>query len=158
MSAWKKIAIALACFGAFSYAPVLAASSSANLTVSATVVTTCSISTAAVAFGNYLAANKQANGSVTVTCPNGTPYSVDLGQGLNFSPGRRMSFSGSFLNYNLYSDAADTIVWGSTSGGAAVAGTGNGLAQILTVFGLVPGLQNVPAGAYSDTVVATVTF
>ena len=158
MVRFAKIAIALALFGALSYSPASAGSSSANLTVSATVITTCSIATAPVAFGNYLGATTQANGTLTVTCPNGLPYSVDLGQGLNYSAGRRMSFSGSFLNYQLYSDNADTVVWGTTSGGSAVSGTGNGLAQHLTVFGLLPALQNVPAGAYTDTVIATVTF
>ena len=36
--------------------------------------------------------------------------------------------------------------------------TGTGASQDLTVYGTLPGGQNVPVGSYSDTVVATITF
>ncbi|MDQ6824331.1 MAG: spore coat U domain-containing protein, partial [Candidatus Eremiobacteraeota bacterium] len=134
----KTIGFAAASVILFYSAPSLAGSSTANLSVTATVVTTCTIATLPVPFGNYLGTNTQANGTITVVCPNGFPYTVDLGQGLNYAAGRRMTLAGNFLNYGLFSDNADTQVWGSTSGGAVVSGTGTGLAQRLTVFGLLP--------------------
>jgi spore coat protein U-like protein len=66
--------------------------------------------------------------------------------------------SGSILNYSLHSDAARTVVWGNTAGTDTVAGTGNGLAQTLTVYGNIPGGQLSAPGAYTDTVTATLTY
>jgi spore coat protein U-like protein len=37
-------------------------------------------------------------------------------------------------------------------------GIGNGLAQSTPVFGQIPGGQNVPIGAYADSVLATVNY
>jgi spore coat protein U-like protein len=62
-----------------------------------------------------------------------------------------------FLSYALYSDTNRTAVWGNTSG-TGVASTGTGAAVSLPVYGAVSSGQNVPAGSYTDTVVATVTF
>lgn len=61
------------------------------------------------------------------------------------------------LSYSLFSDTERTTVWGD---GATVdvgsAGTGSAVDH--TVYGRVASGQNVPAGSYADTVVATVTF
>lgn len=62
-----------------------------------------------------------------------------------------------FLSYALYQDTGRTTVWGNT-GGTGVANTGTGTQNALTVYGAVAAGQAVPAGSYSDTVVATVTF
>ena len=48
-------------------------------------------------------------------------------------------------------------VWGGTAA-SDVPHTGTGTETSLTVYGRIPAGQNVPAGSYSDTVVATVTF
>jgi spore coat protein U-like protein len=61
------------------------------------------------------------------------------------------------LSYFLYSDAGWTTVWANTVG-TGVAHTGTATATAITVYGQVTAGQNVPAGSYSDTVVATVTF
>jgi spore coat protein U-like protein len=62
-----------------------------------------------------------------------------------------------YLTYELYQNSAHSTVWGNTSG-TGVANTGNGTQQSITVYGTVDAGQNVPAGSYSDTVVATVSF
>ena len=149
---------------------VNAATATSNLSVTATVVASCTITTNAVAFGAYdpLVANKTANldstGTVTVTCTNGSISTITLGQGANATAGstdvaplRQMAATTNRLSYQLYTDAARLVVWGNTVG-AGVARTGSGVADPLTVYGNVTAGQNVPAGSYSDTVVATVTF
>lgn len=148
-----------------------AATATANLAVTASVAANCSISTAPVAFGAYDPVSANAStalngtGTVNVTCTSGASTTVTLGQGSNANtgstdaaPARRMKDSGTnFLAYSLYSDTGRTTVWGNTAGtGQASTGTGSQVA--LTVYGAVAAGQNVPAGNYSDTVVATVTF
>lgn len=148
-----------------------AATATANLSVTATVSATCSISTTPLAFGSYdpVGANNAApldgTGTVLVTCTSGAGAAVTLGQGANAGvgstdavPSRRMKdAAGVFLSYSLYQDVAHTTLWGNTAG-TSVAQTGTGTASSVTVYGRVPAGQNVASGAYADTVVATVTF
>jgi len=147
--------------------PVFAASSSANLSVTASVAANCTITTAPVAFGAYdpvganAAADLLSTGTVTVACTKGTPATVDLGQGLNLSGGsRRMASASDFMNYALYKDAARTQVWGSTmAGGSTVAYLAASKNTFgITVFGTVPQAQDVTVGAYADTVLATINY
>ena len=147
-----------------------AGTSTANLSVTATVSANCTISTGAVAFGAYdpIVTNASSAldgaGSVSVTCTTGSAPVITLGQGANSGSGstdaapvRRMLSGSSYLSYALYSDAGRSTVWGNTAG-TGVSRTGTGAADALTVYGRVTAGQNVPSGNYSDTVVATVTF
>ncbi len=148
-----------------------AGTATSNLSVTADVTANCTITTAPVAFGNYdpVSANAtnplDANGTITVTCTTGSAATITLGQGSNAATGssdaaplRQMKDTGTdVLAYSLYQDSGLTTVWGNTSV-TGVADTGNGTAQNVTVYGSVAAGQNVPAGSYSDTVVATVTF
>ena len=59
---------------------------------------------------------------------------------------RKMTSGAATVNYTLYSDSGRTTVWGNTIGTDTVAGTGNGAAQTLTVYGRVPP-QTTPAPA-----------
>lgn len=142
---------------------VQAATATADLSVSAMVVSNCTISAGTVAFGNYdpVGANAttdlDANGTVTVQCTRGTSAAVGLDPGDHFSGTRRMSDGGTeFLTYELYSDAPGGTVWTNAATVAYVAP--NRSPQDLTVYGRVPGAQDAAAGSYSDTVVATITF
>ena len=53
---------------------------------------------------------------------------------------------------------ARTQPWGNSSGVITAAGTGSGLAQSLTVYGRVPAQTTPSPGAYTDTVVVTLTY
>jgi spore coat protein U-like protein len=64
------------------------------------------------------------------------------------------------LNYNLYREAAFQTIWGDGTGGTQ---TYTALAAVLlpvtvTVHAQLPAGQNVAAGSYSDSVVATIIF
>lgn len=129
----------------------------------------CTISATGVAFGAYnpqSAANDDANGTVNLACPTAvTAPIVALNAGLWGVVNLRKLKSGVYtLNYNLYTTSARTIIWGNgllgtvtltLSGGTISGGTRN---FSRTIFGRIPGSQNVGAGAYSDTITLTVTF
>lgn len=151
----------------------LALTQTSNLTVSATINNVCAISTASsVAFGVYdpVTANattalQTASGSLSVTCTSGaTEPVITLGVGSNpngagsaAAPQRQMVSAGNLLAYYLYQENTYTTVWGNTAG-SGYAYTGTGTASTITVYGSIPAGQNVPAGSYADTVVATVTY
>lgn len=112
-----------------------------------------------------LAANLDASSTLQVTCTLNGAYTVALNGGTitgNVSDRRMQKGAGpDQIGYQLYRDSGRTLVWGETPsrGGAnVVAGTGDGLAQTLTVFGRVPAQAAKPPGAYLDTVTATITF
>ncbi|HVV67931.1 MAG TPA: spore coat U domain-containing protein [Gammaproteobacteria bacterium] len=91
-----------------------------NLSVTATVVGNCTISTTPVAFGNYdpIVANAtnplEATGTVVVTCTKNTPVTnlwVSLGQGLHFSTNTthmQGATSSDLLSYTLYQPPSNT--------------------------------------------------
>jgi len=148
-----------------------AATATANLTVSATISNTCTITTAAVAFGAYdpIVANATSplngTGQITTTCTAGASPVITLGQGSNAgggstnpAPVRRMANGTNYMAYALYQDSGRSTVWGNTPATAPAAVAGTGLAQNTTVYGQVAAGQDLPAATYTDTVVATVTF
>ena len=151
----------------FAETPASAASQTANLAVSASVSNNCTISTAAVAFGAYdpVVANASTNldgtGTVTVACTKGTSATVGLGLGSNASGSVRRLADGSsnYLTYELYKDSSYSAMWGNSGTDllSPVAAPSKA-ARAFTVYGRVASNQDVPAGSYSDTVVATVNF
>ena len=156
----------IAAVAAVAIPPLSAATATANLTVSATVTNNCTLSTAALAFGSYdpVAANASSSldgtGRVTVACTKGATATIGLGTGSNASgSSRRMSDGGSnYLNYELYSDSGRSTVWNSSSGTLSPAAAPSKVARDFTVYGRISSNQDVPAGTYGDTVVATVNF
>lgn len=154
---------AAALTGAAAYAE---GSATSNLGVSATVEDGCTISSLPVAFGTYdtigvnVATARTAEGSVTVLCTTGATTLVILGQGANaigdvpVTPVRQMMSGLNLLGYSLFTDEAYTTVWGSTG----VVAEADGASHAMTVYGRIPAGQNVPAGSYVDTVLATITF
>jgi spore coat protein U-like protein len=140
-----------------------AATQSANLTVTATVTASCSVSNTTLAFGGYNTtspANVDQNATLQVACTKGTTATVGLDEGSHASGGaRRMSNGTDFLTYQLYKEAARTNVWGNSGSDlVSLAAASSNASQSLTVYGRVPGSQDVSIGSYSDTVLVTVTF
>jgi spore coat protein U-like protein len=124
----------------------------------------CSISTTPVAFGDYnvlSATPKTTTGTVTYQCTLGVGIIVTLSKGSSsaFDP-RTMRNGAEVLNYNLYREATYSTIWGDGTGGSQ---TYTAAATVLfptnvTVYARVPAGQNVAAGSYSDSVVATIIF
>jgi spore coat protein U-like protein len=143
-----------------------AATATANLTVSATVTKNCTVSTTALAFGSYdpIVANASADldgtGGVAVACTRGATASIALGAGSNASGSTRRlgDGGGNFLSYELYSDSGHSTVWNTGAGTLSLTAAPSRAPRDFTVYGRIAGNQDVPAGSYGDTVVATVNF
>lgn len=145
-----------------------AATDDENLAVSATVVNSCVIATSALAFGDYNPTAADADlstGQLLLTCTKDATATLTLGQGANadtgstdIDPSRRMASGGSFLSYELFKDSSRLTEWGNTEATGASHTQTSISEQSVTVYGKVAAGQNAPAGSYTDTVVATVTF
>lgn len=78
-----------------------AASNSANFDVSIQVNATCAISASNMTFSSITTgttSNTDATSTLTVNCSNGTPYTISMGNGANFSNVRRMHGVAVILN------------------------------------------------------------
>lgn len=132
---------------------------------------TCSVAGVTLPFGSYNAfqvAPTDTTGNIAVTCSGvageAVVYAIGLSSGHGTVAQRRMrSGIGSSLNYNIYTSAARTLIWGDGSGGSVVVSDGYTLgAPSVTrnypVYGRTPALQKMPVQLYSDTIVVTLTF
>jgi spore coat protein U-like protein len=140
-----------------------AATTTGNMSVQLVLGSSCAInSIGAMDFGtnNDLTAAISTTADISVTCTNGTPYSIELGAGggAGATTATRVMTSGAnTLNYSIYKEAAHTNVFG-TGATEKISATGSAGAQTYTAYGLVP-IQATPAvGTYTDTVLATVTY
>lgn len=165
-----------------------AGSLSSSFKVSATVTSKCkNVSASNISFGAFPSGTEaRANGSVTVTCNEGTEFLVKLGGGAaHRGPGPGGLFgnrnlvgplpaSNELLGYEIYKEAALTNVWGNNCVGGHLGcfasigqtgqiGTGTGSPVSFTTYGRVfpAGLfySNSPSpGNYEDTVAVQVDF
>ena len=122
----------------------------------------CTFSATAPIFGTYNpvgGATLTANGLAQAICNPQATVIVTLSSGSGtFAQRTLLGPKSPVLNYNLYVDAAFTQIWGDgTQGTATVGGTFTGTGQA-TIYGRVPGGQDVPIGTYSSTITATLTF
>lgn len=139
----------------------------------------CTISTQGLAFGNYdptSATPVPANGSILFRCTyTGTGFTATLtisaGNSGSYT-NRTLTFDTQALNYNIYVNAADTEIFGGTAagtyyyylcypgGGVTCTGGGgqSGTQYTAPMYGLLPAQQDVSAGQYSDTIIATLTY
>ncbi|MEN2671650.1 spore coat U domain-containing protein [Herbaspirillum huttiense] len=132
----------------------------------------CSAASNPVSFGLYdpqSSSNLDNTGNITVTCQATASlliaYTVKLSAGSSGAYAQRKMLSGAnSLNYQVYHDAARTSVWGDGSSSTSFVSDGY-LLQVLTpvsrtytVYGRVPGSQNVKAGSYLDTLTVLITY
>jgi spore coat protein U-like protein len=124
--------------------------------------TTCGVSASSIDFGSYRGSSANALdgvGTITVSCnqpPTGAVLVIGKGGSGTYYQ-RRMTAGTNILEYNLFTSAARTSVWGEggASGTTVVPISGSGA---YTVYGRVFGAQKVPVGSYSDVVVVTLTY
>jgi spore coat protein U-like protein len=150
-----------------------AATATSPLTLSATVVNNCTITTTPVGFGNYdplSASVNNASGTVVITCTKNAATTITLANGNSYSaPNRRMSDGTNFMNYEIYqpptnvAGAACTWVspvrWGAA--GAEIftpTAAPSKAARTYNVCGQIPAGQDLAAALFNDTVVATINF
>jgi spore coat protein U-like protein len=130
----------------------------------------CSVSAVTHAFGAYDALNTlDSTSNITATCTTGggaanVPYQLALSAGPGSYASRRMTGpAATILAYNLYTNSARTTIWGDGTAGTSIVSTTmvvpvSGSASFIhTLYGRIPGSQNVRPGAYATTSNITVT-
>lgn len=136
--------------------------------VNATVVKACKASAvSAIDLGSApaSAANIDANGNISITCSNTTPYYVGLQPSNGNSAGAGVMSApvgnSDKVPYQLYQNAGMSTLWGNTAtavgAGNGIAGMGNGTAKSHTVYVRAPSADYRP-DSYSDTVTVVVNY
>jgi spore coat protein U-like protein len=123
----------------------------------------CSISSTALAFGAYdpfATTPLDSTSELIYRCPPGPRLRISLDAGGSGSfAARELRRGADVLRYNLYLDAARTVVWGDGAGGSAtgpqVTVTGAGGTVTAYVFGRIPAGQDPVPGTYADTIRVT---
>ncbi|MDG2273093.1 MAG: spore coat U domain-containing protein [Halioglobus sp.] len=147
-----------------------AATDTATMEVSTTVLMSCTISAGAMTFGSYdptSGTDNDATATITSTCTSGGAATITMGEGggevsgsTDAAPLRAMSDGQEVeqtLAYQLYLDVAGGTVWGNTAEtGKAI--TADGTAQSFTAYGRIPQGQVVGAGTFTDSVAVTLTY
>ena len=144
-------------------AGVAAVTVTANLSVVATVLDTCILTTgSALAFSTITpqsATNETVPGSIQVICSaTRSSITVTLGAGSGVSSGQRrmVDGSGNYLPYTVHSDTGHThpvAVGGEIYNGAIT----SAVPLNLPVYGQIPS-GSYATGAYADTVLVTLTY
>ncbi|MEO8740811.1 MAG: spore coat protein U domain-containing protein [Casimicrobiaceae bacterium] len=135
----------------------------------------CSTSVTPLGFGTYdvfSGTPDDSTATLSVTCtqvstPVGNlPVTASLSQGSSGTFATRQMKSGAnSLSYNMYANATRTTVFGDgTAGTSTISGTfpftavGQSFTGTGTIYGRIPAGQDVAVGAYTDSIVATVTY
>lgn len=122
----------------------------------------------AVYFGLYdpfYSGHTDSTGSVVFRCSDVQPtdtvvVDIDRGGSGTFAP-RKMSGGGWELAYNLYLDAARTVVWGDGTSGTGRYGPSlppENQDVTVTIYGRAPSRQNLGAASYQDDLVVTLVY
>lgn len=134
---------------------------------------TCSVTATNMDFGAYDpfgVADLETQGTLSVTCEafllaGLVEYEIQVNAGTNAAlPNRSLSNGLHLLDYNLYTDATLTSIWGDNTAGTVSIVDSYLLALLApqtrqyTIFGRIPGGQNVSAGTYTDTITVTVIY
>ena len=136
----------------------------------------CTVSATSVAFGTYTPLQPGAligTGTMTTICTvtsHRNTLTIDLSAGAsgNFTTRTMTTTVGTTtypLKYNLYQDAANTLIWGDGTGGSQADtmtltrhGNNNTITTTLTVYGAVAPAQDPAPGIYTDGITVTVNF
>ena len=161
----RKSAVAASLIGAVAALsmPAQAGTATASLNISANVQTACAfgtvaspVSSYAMNFGTFIVggSNLDAQLTVPVDCSSATAFTLATASGAKTMVDAGGSNS---LVFELYTDAARTTVFGGANTIAPVAASGvtNNI-----IYGRIPQIGNASAvvGAYTDTIVVTMTF
>lgn len=169
MTTSKRIRVMAAVLAAVmpftSSAAVYVKSKSATFDVIMRVVADCTIAANGIDFGQtgVITSSITGTSNINVTCTNTTPYNVGLDAGTGVgSSGTTRFMNGTGANtdtvgVNLYRTAGSGL-WGNSQGVDTLAGTGNGNAQVLTVYGEIPVQKSPTPDNYKSTITATIYF
>jgi spore coat protein U-like protein len=126
----------------------------------------CRLDVTPVHFGKYnpfATGIARGNGTITYNCTAASPISIGLQRSSGASPmTRRMALGAGGLEYNLYLDAACTIVWGDGTGGSQMyrdpAPSPNSNIAV-PIYGCIPaGQRRAAMGAYGENFIVMINF
>jgi spore coat protein U-like protein len=129
------------------------------------LITSCTVTASGVLFGIYTPlTNAISTGTVNLSCvvvlPETVPVALSTGASGSYAQ-RTMTSGANTLTYNLYTTAANNVVWGDGSGGSQVImlslGIGLPTMATATVYGLVPSQDPAP-GSYNDVITVSVSY
>lgn len=129
----------------------------------------CNVTATGINFGIYdvfKTTPLDSTGSVTVTCDETPPPTIKISISRSNNSGSfiprqmRHATKADFLNYNLFTNASMTEVWGDGTGGTSTVllkKVSKNKPEIVIIYGRIPPGQDVSAGSYSDTLTVTIT-
>lgn len=121
----------------------------------------CTVSSTGVAFGGYNPFDPlptDSTGVITVECESAYTIALSEGQAATFNP-RAMAGASDSLQYNLFTGADYSIVWGDGSSGTqVVSNPGDPQPVEHVIYGRSFAQQNARVGSYADTVTVTLEF
>jgi len=127
----------------------------------------CSVNNPNLVFGSFntLTAGSTVDSTttITITCDSQSSYTIALSTGGSgtYSP-RRMASGSNNLEYNLYTDATYSQIWGDGTSGSATVASGSALlgSRDHPVYGRIPlsTQWNASVGSYSDSITLTITY
>ena len=132
------------------------------------IILRCTVTAPTLFFGVFTGLRVDSAGSVSVDCNglgNNNVVTVALSEGGSNSFLNRFMFNDNHtLNYNLYIDAAHTIIWGNGRGETQLKvlsfdfGLIGSQTRGSTIFARIPAQPTPPAGHYADRILVTVVF
>lgn len=129
----------------------------------------CTVSTTPITFVNYdvfSPAPLNTTATVTVSCDQAPPVDVTLSLGPSPTAGgfiprmMRPAFGPDRMNYNIYTDAAGTVIFGDGTGGTSTIFLKNVKKTSpvsVTLYGIIPPLQDLAIGSYGENLTLTFT-
>jgi spore coat protein U-like protein len=143
---------------------------STSFGTSANVQGVCFVTATALNFGVYNAGAgaRLANNQARVRCSVGVPFTVALNAGTTVGAtiAQRLLTNGtSNIQYNLYTTATLTTLFGNGTSGSVFSGVGAGLSNAqrinVNIFGRLPDNafnSTATTGSYADTIGVTITY
>lgn len=141
--------------------------STATLAVSATIASSCSISTTGLSFGAYASgAATTGTATITATCTNGTGYTILFNEASDgttagtyriYSGGTTSTTSSLFLEASFGATSGFTLP--ITNSLNAITGNGNGSAQTITLYGnIASGQTTKVSGSFSRNLTLNLVY
>jgi spore coat protein U-like protein len=130
---------------------------SATIDVTATVQPSCTIFANDLLFQitNFSKKNSYTGRTtLSLLCTKGTSFSIGLDKGSSPAAtitNRKMKNRASYLNYSLYRDVGNSLLWGNSQG-STLAGIATGERQTFTVYAKIPSGQKSEPGKYLDNI------
>ncbi len=131
-------------------------------------IVTCSFTDVTdVIFGDYeplSGANKESNGSISVLCDDNVWITLSIGASPNsggFNPRKMLNTTfGDLMNYFLYRNISKSEIWGDGSPGTYTIyqKLSRNQGRPFTVYGRIPGGQDVGVGEYGESLVITLEY